>query len=206
MKNLFLAALLCLALRRSQTQALEQLQLNIEKLAQLKLMLSNMYNTYSILSNGYNNIKNLSLDNFKLHKGFIDGLSNVSPAVRNATAVADILTTQAKIVSEYNATFKRVTADRLFTPAEVRQLTDAYSNILSKTSRNLDALQQVLTAKKLQMSEAERLEILHSLALDMDKQLLALRTFTKQADFISTFRKRSKQESEMLRNQFGVTK
>jgi hypothetical protein len=205
MKNLFLAALLCLALRRSQTQALEQLQLNIEKLAQLKLMLSNMYNTYSILSNGYNNIKNLSLDNFKLHKGFIDGLSNVSPAVRNATAVADILTTQAKIVSEYNATFKRVTADRLFTPAEVRQLTDAYSNILSKTSRNLDALQQVLTAKKLQMSEAERLEILHSLSLDMEKQLLATTHLYQASRFHYSFANDPKKKVKCFVT-FGVAK
>jgi hypothetical protein len=191
---------------RTQTQALEQLQLNIEKLAQFKLMLTNMYNTYSILNNGYNNIKNISLDNFKLHKGFIDALSSISPAVKKSVAIAEILQTQALIAKEYRDTYNKVIAAKLFTPAEIRELENAYTNILSKTSRNLDALQKIITPNQLQMSEAERLDFLHSLSLDMEKQLLQLRTFTKQATTLVQFRNRSKKDGELLRNSYGIAK
>lgn len=190
----------------SQTQALEQLQLNIEKLAQFKLMLTNMYNTYSILNNGYNNIKNISLDNFKLHKGFIDALSSISPAVKNSVAIADILQTQALIAKEYRDTYNKVIAAKLFTPAEIRELENAYTNILSKTSRNLDALQKIITPNQLQMSESERLDFLHSLAVDMEIQLSQLRTFTKQATTLVQFRTRSKKDGELLRNSYGIAK
>jgi predicted PurR-regulated permease PerM len=86
MKNVFLVILVCLAFKgRTQTQALEQLQLNIEKLAQLKLMLTNMYNTYSILNERVQqHQKHISSIISNCTKGLLTALSNISPAVRNA--------------------------------------------------------------------------------------------------------------------------
>ena len=52
-----------------QAQELEELALDIEKLAQFKQILSDMKKGYTILSGGYNTIKNLSQGNFNLHKG-----------------------------------------------------------------------------------------------------------------------------------------
>ena len=40
----------------AQTQELQQLALNIEKLAQLKSILDNMYKGYAVLTKGYNTI------------------------------------------------------------------------------------------------------------------------------------------------------
>jgi hypothetical protein len=190
----------------SQTQAIEQLQLNIEKLAQFRTMLTNMYKTYSILENGYSTIKNISQDNFKMHQLFIDGLSMISPAVKKSVAIAQILEIQVKIVSEYKSTYKQVLAGKLFTESEIRELENAYDGILSKTSRNLEVLTKIITPHELQMTEAERLNSLEQLAADMKQQLTQLRGFAKQAKTVMVLRSKSKKDGELLRNSYGIAK
>lgn len=190
----------------SQTQALKQLELDIEKLAQLKSMLNNMYSGYTILSNGYDNIKNQSLASFTLHKNFIDALSQVSPAVKNAPGIGAIVSLQSQIVSEYKTTYNTVKSSSGFTTKQLDELTNVYSRILSQSSQNLAALQEVITAGKLQMSEADRLLIIESLRTDMEKQLLTLRTFTGQTNQMSLLRARLKKENNSLRNSYGIAK
>lgn len=81
-----------------QSQEAQQLLLNWEKLTQLKKILNDMYKGYEIVSQGYNTIKNLSQGNFNLHKIFLDGLMQVSPAVKKYKRVADIIACQGMIV------------------------------------------------------------------------------------------------------------
>lgn len=190
----------------SQTQALKQLELDIEKLAQLKSMLNNMYSGYTILSNGYDNIKNQSLASFTLHKNFIDALSQVSPSVKNAPAISAIVSIQAQIVSEYKTTYNTFKSSSGFTAKELDELTNVYSRILSQSSQNLAALQEVITAGKLQMTEADRLLIIESLRTDMEKQLATLRTFTGQANQMRLLRARLKKDNNSLRNSYGIAK
>ena len=56
----------------AQSTEIQQLLLNVEKLAQLKKILSNMKKGYEIVSNGYNTIKDISKGNFNLHEAFLD--------------------------------------------------------------------------------------------------------------------------------------
>ena len=84
----------------SQSQEAKQLLLNVEKLAQLKLMLSHMKTGYQILEKGYTSIKNISQGNFNLHRDFLKGLLQVSPAVKKYSKIADIIRFQLKLVKE----------------------------------------------------------------------------------------------------------
>jgi hypothetical protein len=52
----------------AQSAEVQQLLLNVEKLAQLKKILSNMKTGYQIVSGGYNTIKDISKGNFNLHQ------------------------------------------------------------------------------------------------------------------------------------------
>lgn len=197
--------LLCICLQaRSQTQAIQELKLNIEKLAQLKAMLSNMYSGYSILSNGYNNLKNQSLANYNLHKIFIDGLSQISPAVRSAPEIVAILQTQAQIVSEYKTAFQKISGTKALNPLELKELINKYETISTRTSQNLDALKLLLTPRKLQMSEAERINILGSLRSDMETQLQSLRNFVSKAKKMAELRLRLEKENQSLRKTYGL--
>jgi hypothetical protein len=51
----------------AQSQEMQQLILNIEKLAQFKQILADMKKGYQILNGGYKAVKDLSKGNFNLH-------------------------------------------------------------------------------------------------------------------------------------------
>lgn len=190
----------------AQSQALQQLRLDIEKLAQLKIMLNNMYSGYAMLSKGYDNIREQAQAGFKLHKGFIDGLSAVSPAVKNSAMVAAILSLQSQIKQEYAGTINEIRQAGVFSTKELTDLGAAYETILARTAKNIDGLAQVTTAGRMQMSEAERICFLESLVDDMEKQLAALRNFTAQAKGLKALRQRLKKDNQQLREQYGIVK
>lgn len=207
MKNYLIIFLLFISIGSgAQTQALKQLELDIEKLAQLKAMLNNMYSGYNILANGYNNIKDQSLANFNLHKNFLDGLLAISPAVRNDPAIQRILEIQSEIVSEYNNTYKRIRDTKLFNAGELDYFSKAYAQIMNKSSQSLDELQVILTPDKLQMNEAERLSAIERISTEMKNQLAAIRSFTNRANVLVGLRERMKKDNDALRNSYGIQK
>src|SRR5690242_21852837 len=100
MKKILIVLLFASNISFGQSQEAKQLLLDVEKLAQLKQMLASMKKGYDILHKGYTSIKNISEGNFNLHKTFLDGLLQISPAVRKYKKIADIIDFQIKIVKE----------------------------------------------------------------------------------------------------------
>jgi hypothetical protein len=85
----------------AQTPEVTQLILNIQKLNQLRKILKELKAGYDILFKGYTTIKDISKGNFKLHEAFLDGLLEVSPAVKRYKRIAEIIDFQVSLVSEY---------------------------------------------------------------------------------------------------------
>lgn len=190
----------------AQSQALQQLRLDIEKLAQLKIMLNNMYSGYAMLSKGYDNIRTQAQSEFTLHKNFIDQLSTVSPAVKNSAMVAKIISLQGEIRQEYATAFNSIRQTGVFSTKEMMQLLDLYEQVVAKAAQNIDALMQITTADRMQMSEADRIFFLESLVSDMDNLLARLRNFTAQAKTTAALRTKIKKDNEQLRAQYGIVK
>src|ERR1700759_4695457 len=89
-----IAALMSLPCRsHAQTIAddLQQLALDIQKLAGLKSVLNQMYQGYELVTKGYNAVKDISQGNYTLHEAFLDGLLIASPTVRKYVRVQDII-------------------------------------------------------------------------------------------------------------------
>jgi hypothetical protein len=103
----------------SQSQEAEQLLLDVEKLTQLKQILKDLYKGYEIVSKGYNTIKDISQGNFNLHKTFLDGLLDVSPAVKKYKRIIDIISLQSSLVKEYKSAFNRFKKSNLFNVKEI---------------------------------------------------------------------------------------
>lgn len=137
----------------AQVNELAQLALNIEKLAQFRQILSDMKKGYEILTGGYNTIKNISKGNFELHKVFLDGLMEVSPAIRNYKRVADIIDYQVKLVREYKGAYGRFKETELLNSDEIEYIGKVYGNLFDLSVKNLDDLFTVITSNKLRMSD-----------------------------------------------------
>jgi len=179
---------------RAQSQEAQQLLLNVEKLSQLKNILADMKKGYQVISGGYNAIKNISQGNFSLHEVFLDGLMLVSPEVKKYRRVADIVSYQKNIVSEYKSALKEFNASDTFNPKELGYLGRVYKQLFDQSIDNLDELVMIITSSKLRMSDSERLEAIDRIFLDVHDKLVFLRDFNSKAMSLSLARERQKAE------------
>ncbi len=201
---LFLCGLLCICSGRVQGQSneVQQLLLNVEKLAQMKNILADMKQGYQIVSNGYNTVKNIAQGNFSLHEVFLDGLFLVSPEVRKYHKVAEIITQQKAIVSEYKAAFKRFSSSGSFMPSEMEYLSRVYSNLFSESLDHLDQLATVITANRLRMSDQERLAAIDRIFAATSDKLVFLRDFNERTGLLAVQRAKEKADALGLGNYY----
>jgi hypothetical protein len=197
MKRVMLILLLfrgCMGLGYAQSQEAQQLLLNVEKLSQLKNILTDMKRGYQVVSKGYNTVKNIAEGNFSLHEVFLDGLMLVSPHVRKYRKVADIVSMQADLVSEYKGAFKRFGSSGNFSVSELDYLGKVYGQLLDQSLDNLDQLVMVITAGKLRMSDEERLRVVDRVFAELENKLLFLRSFNRETGLLNLQRAREKAE------------
>ncbi|MBZ4187616.1 TerB family tellurite resistance protein [Niabella beijingensis] len=207
-KYVIILGLLCFYLAagmvaKAQVAELEQLALNIEKLAQFKNILSDMKKGYEILTGGYNTVKNISEGNFKLHQVFLDGLMDVSPAVKKYKRVGDIINYQLRIIKEYKAAFGHFKQGGWFRDDEIDYLGKIYGKLVSESLESLDDLLVVITAKKLRMSDEERLSAIDGIYKDMSEKLQFLRKFNDQTEVLSLQRAKEMKDAKTLGRIYG---
>ena len=197
-------ATLALHLASAQTAELQQLVLDIEKLSQLKSILSEMKQGYAIIHGGYSTIKNLSEGNFNLHNGYLSSLLAINPALQKYQRVADIISNQALIVSEYKSAFTRYKNGGRFTSSELDYISSVYANLLKESLDNLSELTDVLTASKLRMSDAERIRTIDKLDADTQDKLSFLRSFNRRTSALDAQRAQALQDNRDTRQLYGM--
>lgn len=188
----------------AQSQEVQQLLLNVEKLSQLKNILSDMKRGYEVVSKGYNAVKNIAQGNFSLHEVFLDGLWLVSPEVRKYYKIADIIRYQAAIVSEYKSAFKRFNSSGNFNVSELEYLSKVYKRLFEESLDNLDQLAMVITANQMRMSDEERLRAIDKIFTETLNKLEFLRAFNESAGVLGLQRQREQRDVKGLGDYFNV--
>ena len=188
----------------SQSQEAQQLLLNVEKLNQLKNILNNMYKGYKVVSKGYTTIKDISKGNFDLHQTFLDGLMQVSPAVKNYKRIVDIIDCQARLVKEYKSAFSWFKKSGQFNIKEIDYMGGVYKNLFDKSLHVLDELLMVITANKLRMSDDERFEAIDRIFNDMEDKLLFLRSFNRSTGILAMQRGKETIETKVSQKLYGI--
>lgn len=211
MKHLSLLLLLLLSLNlaapqraMAQTDEIQQLLLNVEKLRQLKSILSDMKQGYDILHRGYGTVRDISEGSFSLHHAFLESLLEVSPTVRHYRRVAETIALQQRLVQEYRSAFRRFRDAGTFTTGELAYLASVYDQLLAESLRHLEELVLVLTAGELRMAEAERLEAIDRLYEATADKLGFLRHFNQQATRLALLRAREQNDLQSLQQLFPL--
>jgi DNA repair ATPase RecN len=206
MKKWIVMVCICVASTGANAQSTEaqQLLLNWEKLMQFKKILQNMYDGYKILHKGYTAVKDISEGNFTLHKGFLDALLEVSPAVRKYKRIGDIISYQIRIVKDYKAAFAQFKEDKQFTPQEIEYLGKVYGNLLGQSLKSLEELFMVITAGELRMSDDERLQAIDRIYEGIVEQFSFLKEFNGNTALLSLQRKTEETEVKMSRIIYGM--
>ncbi|MDX5438185.1 MAG: TerB family tellurite resistance protein [Pontibacter sp.] len=188
----------------AQADEAAQLLLNVEKLAQLKQILTDLEKGYRVVNTGYTTIRNISEGNFNIHKAFLDGLIQVSPAVRDYYKVAGIIEYQLALVKEYKNANRKFQQSGYFNPAELDYMGNVYSNLFQASLQNLDELAIIVTAGKLRMSDDERMEAIDGIYADMEDKLHFLRYFNNGSTELAIQRAKEKNDADRLRNLYGI--
>lgn len=206
-KTLVLVPLLICALfsmkAHAQIQELEQLSLDIEKLAQFKQILSDMKQGYEIINNGYGTIKSISKGTFDLHNSYLTGLLGVSPAVRNYTRIADIISCEEMILAEYKSAYHSFQGSGQFSPLELNYMGSVYKNLFKESMDNLNELTTVVTDGRLRMSDDERMKNIDRIDRSMQDKLSFLRFFNRQEGALETQRRREQTENLQMQQLYG---
>ena len=208
MKKIFAVLLMCCMLFqvKAQSDEVQQLLLNVEKLAQFKEILQNMYDGYKLLHKGYTAVKNISEGNFSLHKTFLDGLMEVSPAIKKYKRIADIINYQLRIAKEYKIALNRFKGEKQLTVEEIEFIGKVYKNLFNESLQSLDELMMVITSGKLRMSDDERLQAIDKIYLSVEDQYSFLKDFTNSTAMLSLQRKSEQVQIEMSRRLNGLNK
>lgn len=165
-----------------QSQELQQLELDVQKLAQLRAILSDLKEGYQILSNGYNTIQAISKGNFGLHSQFLDGLLQVSPAVRNYPKITSIIHSEISMANQTRDAILQYHTSGEFTGGEISYITKVYARVLNQAFNCLSDLTTLLTPGVFRMSDEERLsaiERIWSSTLDQQNFITDLTNQTK---------------------------
>ncbi|MBK8310915.1 MAG: TerB family tellurite resistance protein [Chitinophagaceae bacterium] len=189
---------------KAQSDEAQQLLLNWQKLTQFKKILQNMYDGYKILHKGYTAVKDISEGNFTLHKTFLDGLMEVSPAVKKYKRIADIISYQVRIVKEYKTAFSQFKEEKQFTQQEIDYLSKVYENLFDQSLKSLDELAMVITSGKLRMSDDERLQAIDRIYASIEDQYSFLKDFNGNTAMLSLQRKSEQAEIRMSRRINGL--
>lgn len=204
MKKILIALLLSSQICAGQSQEAKQLMLDVEKLAQLKQMLASMKTGYDILHKGYTAISDISKGNFNLHKDFLDGLLQISPAVRKYKKIADIIDFQLKIVKEYRSAFSEFKTCRQFTSDEIEYMGKVYFNLFNESLKKLEELAMIITAGQLRMTDDERLAAIDKIYNDVFDQYTFLNEFNNSTALLSAQRDNEQREIGLMRKIHGI--
>ena len=187
-----------------QSQEIQQLLLNWEKLTQLKEILNDMYAGYKIIDKGYTTIRDISQGNFSLHKNFLDGLLEVSPAVKRYKRIADIISYQLRIVKGSKAALNQFKGDKNFTIEEIEVMGKVYGRLLNEGIKCLDELLMVVTAGNLRMSDDERLNAIDRIYVKIIEQFSFLKDLNNSTSVLSVQREKESYELDISRKLYGI--
>lgn len=173
-----------------QSSEVIQLTLNVEKLAQFRSILKQMKQGYAVLSSGYRTVKDLSEDNFTLHRTFLDGHLRVSPAVRRYRKIVEIINMQVRVVEQCKGGYNRLRASLLFNPQELHYISGVHDRLLRLSLGNLNELLLVLGEQTLEMGDDERLSRIDAIHRQMEEKLHFLDHFNTEASVLHLQRKK----------------
>ncbi|SCW38083.1 TerB family tellurite resistance protein [Mucilaginibacter sp. NFR10] len=200
----FFVCLVTTKVATAQVQEMQQLILDIEKLTQLKGILSDMKMGYQIYQQGYGSISQLSKGNFDLHSVYLNGLLSINPAVRNYGRVAEIISQQASLISEYKSAYKRFEHSGSFSASELNYMSSVYTQLVNQSLQNLDDLTNVLTAGKLRMSDDERIRAIDRIYASSSDKLQFLRHFNRQGILLNIQRNKDRGDTRTVKQIYGI--
>lgn len=187
-------------------KVIKAVDLKIQRLQNKTIWLQNAQKT---LENTMTKLKLTQISDWsqkqkELYAKYFDELWKVKNVISSYMAVRDIIKKQVQLVQEYSKAFNLSKQDKNFTSDELKYMQKVYSGILDQSIKNIDQIQLVINAFATQMTDAKRLEIIHTAGNNIEQNITDLRQFNQQNVIISLQRSKEKNDIEVVKKLYGI--
>jgi predicted transcriptional regulator YheO len=187
-------------------KVIKAVDLKIQRLQNKTIWLQNAQKT---LENKMSKLKLTEISDWskkqkELYAKYFDELWKVKNAISSYQAVRDIIKKQVQLVQEYAKAFNLSKQDKNFTVDELDYMQKVYTGILDESIKNIDQIQLVINAFATQMTDAKRLEIIHTAGDNIDQNITDLRQFNQQNITISLQRSKERNDIDVVKKLYGL--
>ncbi len=188
-KKVIVAADLKIQRLQNKTIWLQNAQKTLEnKMSQLKL----------------NEIKDWVEKQRKLYDDYFKELWKVKTALVYYQRVKDIIKRQVQLINEYKGAWALFKQDKNFTAEELDYMFNIYTGMMDESLKGIDQVSLVINAFATQMSDAKRLEIINTVADNIEQQFVDMKEFNNQQKLLSLQRATERNEIEYVRRLYGI--
>lgn len=141
----------------------------------------------------------------KLYDDYFQELRKVKAALTYYHRVKDIIETQVAMLREYKQSWAVFRADKNFSAEELDYMFTVYSGMMDESLKSIDQLMLAVNAFTTQMTDAKRLEIINSVADNIESGYMDLKEFNNQNKMLSLQRAFERGEIDYVKKLYGLT-
>jgi len=174
---------------QNQTIALQNAEAEVEN----KMSLGNL-----------NDISGWLTKEKNLYNSYYQELAQVKKVITDYDEVKQATQQQLELVSEYKTAYNLFKQDKNFSPTEISYMASVYNGILQQSVQNLNEVITAVTAFSTQMSDAERLLLVHKATGSMQKNLNDVRQFNNGNMAITMQRAQENNDMQTVKQLYGI--
>ncbi|MCD0474062.1 conjugal transfer protein TraI [Flavobacterium sp. EDS] len=139
-----------------------------------------------------------------LYKNYYEELTKVKSIITYYKRIKDISQKQIRLVDEYERAWNLFQEDAHFNVNELEYMQRVYSGILNESLKNIDQIFLVLDSFTTQMSDAKRIEIINTVADQIDANYDDLILFNRQNILLSLQRAKTQHDVKSVKKFYGI--
>ncbi len=175
---------------QNQTIALQNAEAQLEN----KMSLGNLND----LSGWLNKEKSLYSD-------YYSELQQVKSVITDYDEVKQATQQQVQLVSEYKSAYHLFQQDKNFSASEINYMASVYNGILKESLQNLNEVLLAVSSFQTQMTDGERLLLVHKASGGLQRNLNDLRQFNNNNMAVTMQRAQEKNDMQTVRQLYGIS-
>nr|WP_326492545.1 conjugal transfer protein [Sinomicrobium oceani] len=131
-----------------------------------------------------------TVDFLKQQKERIEKVNNV---IKQLKAVKEIVDNNQRLFDMVKDDLRDILNSPYIRPEEIRSISDAFNDIIDRSLEDLEFMQQLLTSNSLEMTDAERLEVLQEQKENSRIMMAEIQLKKRRYEFVIDFREMQEQ-------------
>jgi len=175
-----------------------------QQIAALQVYIGYAEKGYKIATTGLHAIRDIKNGEFNLHQAYFSSLKKVNPKIKHAAEVAEIIGLQISIVNHFKRAIKTYKASGFYNSGELGYVGHVYAEITAGCLQDIDALMNLITDNKLQMTDDERIAGINKLYADMQDKHSFTQSFTNDGLLLIQQRQQEENNNSATRQLYNL--